>query len=80
MNRICVRSYVGALGVACSSCKAQPREYCTRVDEFGVVHTRKVPCVARVHPSAIDLADDEPSPVDFSEPRRRPDEPGEVRR
>ena len=64
------RAYAGALADRCTSCGAAPGDYCTRADDYGGVHTRRIPCVTRVHPDAIEIDDDEHDPVDFGEPRR----------
>lgn len=71
--RASVRAYAGAIDHDCRSCGAVVGEFCTYVDYRGNPQVRRVPCVSRVEPTAIDVIEDGPPPdvgtVDFGEPR-----------
>lgn len=69
----CRAAYAGALADPCPNCRAQPDQPCTRTDEHGT-HIRRVPCVARVHPTLIQI-EDTPELVDFTQPRHERAEP-----
>ncbi|AHC28022.1 MULTISPECIES: hypothetical protein [Mycobacteriaceae] len=75
---ICRRAYAGALTDACPQCKAPAGEYCTRLDDFGHRHLRRIPCLHRIHPSLVDVDEHHDEPVDFTEPRRPPNEGGRL--
>ncbi|TDO15006.1 hypothetical protein EV580_3146 [Mycobacterium sp. BK086] len=60
----------GALDEHCSTCGARSGEPCCRIDERTKARvTRAIPCVARIHPGAIQIIDDTTVYADFTEPK-----------
>ncbi|WP_157900961.1 zinc finger domain-containing protein [Mycobacterium terramassiliense] len=55
-------AYETALDVACSNCRAEPGQWCTRDDGM----PKRIPCVARL---AAAGATDQGHPHNFDEPR-----------
>ena len=62
-------AYGLSLNRGCPTCGALAGKPCTRRDDYGNTHTRRCPCLARIHPGDVQIIDDTPASVDFAEPR-----------